>query len=183
MRGTPRGDVYFDVLYPDPQTAARESVHWATANGRTYVEGDKTFCRPYPDHLFSTVLAIERTLVGCSGRAEVYALYDSEHVELFFLLRRAAFEVLGLAEFTESEAGQAAWQNAFTLTRNALIALREDRAGLLKETLYMIQGACGRALEEFGVKPDYISQDNPDDLDPVIEALEEADPTAAHSPA
>ena len=183
MRGTPGGDVFFSVLYPDPQTAARESQHWAVNNGRIRTEGDKQYANPYPDHLFSSVLAIERTLVGNPGRADIYALYDSDNVELFFELRKAAFEVLGLAEMVESQTGQGAWQTAFSLVRNAIMALREGREGLLKETLYAIQGQAGRALEEFGIKPEYMDDDSdPKDKDPVMEALKE-DPTQAHSQA
>lgn len=185
MRGTPGGDVYFGVVFPDPQTAARESNHWAVNNGRVRTEGDKQYAEPYPDHLFSSVLAIERTLVGLGeySRADIYALYDSENIELFFALRKAAFEVLGLSEMTESNAGQGAWQTAFTLVRNALMAHREGREGLLKETLYAIQRQAGTALEEFGVKPEYIEDESePKDHDPVMEAMKE-DPTQAHSQA
>lgn len=183
MRGTPGGDVYFNVVFPDPQTAARECTHWAVNNGRVYTEGDKHYSSPYPEHLFSSVLAIERTLVGSPGRADIFALYDSENIELFFSLRKAAFEVLGLSEMAESNAGQGAWQTAFTLVRNALMAHREGREGLLKETLYAIQGQAGRALEEFGIKPEYVEDDtDPKDHDPVMEAMKE-DPTQAHSQA
>lgn len=177
--------MYFSVVFPDPQTAARESNHWAVNNGRIRVEGDQHYNDPYPDHLFSSVLAIEKTLVGVGvySRADIYALYDSDHIELFFALRKAAFEVLGLAEMTESNAGQGAWQTAFTLVRNAIMALRENREGLLKETLYQIQRQAGTALEEFGVKPEYLSDETePKDHDPVMEAMKE-DPTQAHSQA
>lgn len=185
LRGTPAGDAYFEVIYPDPQKRVAQSQHWAVNNGRTRVEGDKTYSIPYPEHLFSAVLAIERTLVGLGPdqRGSIYALYDSEHIELFFALRQAAYEVLGLASIVDSNAGLGAWQVVFTHIRQAFIALREDRPGMLNETLLEAQGAAGRALEELGVKPEYIHDDlEPGDKDPVMEGMTD-DPTLAHSPA
>ncbi|RYG35199.1 hypothetical protein EON81_13410 [bacterium] len=166
FQGSPMGDDYFELLYPDIRDVNLECSHQATLCGRS---------RPFPASIWADVQAIVRTYVPEDGESkpdasEIFPLYDARPA-VFAELRGSALIALGLTDNARPNSAQGAWGAAFIKAREIEKALR--KGGDAKALAAELRRICWLALKDFGVENEGggTEGDHPDDTESLMESL------------